>query len=188
CVIVVLFLDLSVPAGVSRSVPPFPTRRSSDLTRVALLLPEHGPLAPAGRAVREGFLAAYFEEQRVRPELLVFDTGSTPEDALLAYQQAVSAGVDAVVGPLSRDSVNALFERGPVSLPVLAPSRSTGAPPPPGSLSYALTPEEEAIAAAERLAHRGARRVLSIAGEGENGNRALSAFRARFESLGGSVP
>jgi len=98
-------------------------------TRVALLLPEHGPLAPAGRAVREGFLAAYFEEQRVRPELLVFDTGSTPEDALLAYQQAVSAGVDAVVGPLSRDSVNALFERGPVSLPVLALNRSTGAPP-----------------------------------------------------------
>src|SRR5690606_27863756 len=91
-------------------------------------------------------------------------------------------------GPLSRDSVNALFERGPVSVPVLALNRSTGAPPPPGSLSYALTPEEEAIAAAERLAHRGARRVLSIAGEGENGNRALSAFRARFESLGGSVP
>ena len=156
--------------------------------RVALLLPEHGPLAPAGRAVREGFLAAYFEERRQRPELLLIDTGSTVEDALLAYQQAVAADVDAVVGPLSRDSVNALFERGLVTVPVLALNRSTGAPPPPGSLTYALTPEEEAIAAAERLAHRGARRVLAIASEGEGGNRALSAFRARFEALGGSVP
>src|SRR5690606_24738290 len=120
--------------------------------------------------------------------ILAFDTGSTPAEALAAYRRAVDAGVDAVVGPLSRDSVGALFETGTVSVPVLALNRSTGAPPPPGSLSFALTPEEEAIAVAERLAHGGARRVVSIAGEGENGNRALSAFRARFESLGGSVP
>ena len=155
--------------------------------RVALLLPESGPLAAAGRAVREGFLAAYFEEQRPRPELLLFDTGGTVEDALLAYREAVAAGVDAVVGPLSRDSVGALFEQGLVTVPVLALNRSTGAPPPPGSLTYALTPEEEAIAAAERLAHGGARRVVAIIANGDNGSRALSAFRARFEALGGAL-
>lgn len=155
--------------------------------RVALLLPAEGPLAPAGRAVREGFLAAYFEETRERPEILAFDTGSTPAEALAAYRSAVDAGVDAVVGPLSRDSVGALFETGAVSVPVLALNRSTGAPPPPGSLSFALTPEEEAIAVAERLAHGGARRVVAIAAAGDNGSRSLSAFRARFEALGGTV-
>lgn len=155
--------------------------------RVALLLPAEGPLAPAGRAVREGFLAAYFEETRERPEILAFDTGSTPAEALAAYRSAVDAGVDAVVGPLARDSVGTLFESGAISVPVLALNRSTGAPPPPGSMSFALTPEEEAIAVAERLAHGGARRVAAIAGAGDNGSRSLSAFRARFEALGGTV-
>lgn len=155
--------------------------------RVALLLPEQGPLAAAGRAVREGFLAAYFEESRTRPQVLVFDTGLTPEDAHAAYRRAVAAGVDAVVGPLSRESVGALFERADISVPVLALNRSTGAPPPPGSLSFALAPEDEAVAVAERLAHGGARRVVAIASAGDNGARSLSAFRARFEALGGTV-
>src|SRR5690606_24299585 len=75
---------LPLPRGDDRGVgwAPIGSGTAADLdgygppARVALLLPERGPLAPAGRAVREGFLAAYLEEPRARPEVLVSDTGS----------------------------------------------------------------------------------------------------------------
>jgi outer membrane PBP1 activator LpoA protein len=149
--------------------------------RVALLLPLQGPFALAARSVRDGFMSAYFAEARQKPQVRVYDSGEGGDAAIAAYERAVADGAQMVVGPLSRDSVSALFERAQISAPLLALNRGAGAPPPPGSVSFALAPEDEGIAAAERMLRRGWRRVIAVAGDDESAQRALAAFRERMQ-------
>jgi len=155
--------------------------------RIALVLPLTGPLAAAAQSVRDGLLAAYYAETRARPELRVYDAGQNPSDAVAAYQQASREGADLVIGPLSREAVAALFEQGRLQTPVLALNRGGSLPPPPGSVSFALTPDEEAAAAAERFARRGIARVIMIGSSEESSQRALAAFAQRFAQRGGEV-
>ena len=155
--------------------------------RVALLLPLEGPFATAAAAVRDGFFSAYYAETRTRPAVQLYDVGEGPEAALAAYQQAVAEGADLVIGPLARDSVAALFERAQISAPLLALNRGGESPPPPGSASFALAPEDEGIAAAERMLRRGWKRVIAAAGEDENAQRTLAAFRDHFTQRDGIV-
>ncbi len=154
--------------------------------RIALLLPQSGPLALAAATVRDGFMSAYFDGGSPRPQVRVFDSGETPEQAVGAYRQAVAAGADVVVGPLSRDSVTMLFAQPQLPVPLLALNRSLN-PLPPGHLSFALAPEEEAAAIASRLQQNGLRRVLAVVGMDDSAQRALGGFTARHLQAGGEL-
>ncbi|MFY2763332.1 penicillin-binding protein activator [Arenimonas sp. MALMAid1274] len=153
--------------------------------RLAALLPLSGPLAAAGHSVRDGLLAAYYGEVRRRPQLKFYDThGSGGVRA--AFAQAREDGAQMLVGPLTRDEVNELFGLAELDLPVLALNRGT-IPPPPGSAAYALSPEDEGAAAADRLVDRGLRRVLVVTQADDNAQRALAAFRERLTARGGQI-
>lgn len=175
-------------AGVGADTRP-PAERDGyrPYRRVALLLPLDGPLALAGRAVRDGFLAAYYAESRLRPTVTVYDTGADVAAALAAYDRAVADQADIVVGPIGRDAVAALHEHATPGIPVLALNRGGTTPAPPGSASFALAPEDEGVAAAERLWRRGARRIIAVAGADETAQRSLAAFRERLLQRGGEV-
>lgn len=75
---------------------------SQPLTKIALLLPQEGPLAGVARALRDGFMAAHFQAQQSgqpAPAVQVFDSsriGSLDD----FYRQAQAAGVQLVIGPL----------------------------------------------------------------------------------------
>ncbi len=126
------------------------------IERVALLLPLTGPLAAAGRAVRDGVLAAHFSDRGERAEVSVLDTGSTAQSAVEAYVDAVTAGAQRVIGPLSREQVAALFSQRELPVPVLALNApEDDAPPPPGHHLFGLAPEEEGAAIAQRLKQGG---------------------------------
>ena len=75
---------------------------SQPLTKIALLLPQEGPLAGVARALRDGFMAAHFQAQQSgqpAPAVQVFDSSRmTSLDEF--YRQAQAAGVQLVVGPL----------------------------------------------------------------------------------------
>jgi hypothetical protein len=155
--------------------------------RLAVLLPTTGPVAGAGTSVRDGLLAAYYGEPRRKPEIRFYDTGSTPSGAVAALDAAVADGAQLVLGPLTRDEVGAVFARGPVAVPVIALNRGPR-PPTRGSASFALAPDDEGIAAAERLVQRGARgNAVAYVQRDDNSQRALAAFKARFTELGGRV-
>ena len=154
--------------------------------RVAMLLPLSGETAAAAAPVRDGFLTGYYSEHRRRPDIAFFDTQGTAGGAVAAYDQAVAAGHDFVVGPLTREGVSALFRRGTLPVPVLALNRGTVAPP-PGNASFSLSPEDEGIAAAELLLDRGARRVLVIGGGDDVQRRTVAAFRERLGERGAIV-
>lgn len=151
--------------------------------RVAVLLPLTGPLAAAGQSVRDGLLTAYFAETRRRPSLHFHDTGKGIGPALAA---ARNDRAQLLIGPLTRDEVSALFEQGASDIPVLALNRGTGTPP-DGSAAFALSPEDEGAASADRLVDRGLLRVLAVHQDDDTAQRALASFRERLQSRGGEV-
>lgn len=156
--------------------------------KLAVLLPLTGTLATAAAPVRDGLLSGYYAESRRRPEIDFFDTAGTPAGATAAYERAVTAGADYVIGPLGRDEVSALFARGQLSVPVLALNRPVdGRAPPAGSAGFSLAPEDDGIMAAEYLLARERRNVLVIGSGDDNGRRTIDAFRQRLTERGGSV-
>ena len=158
------------------------------VAKVALLLPLNGVLAEAAQAVRDGFIAAYFEESRKRPEVRVYATDSSPETALEAWQAAVRDGAQIIVGPLGREAVTAIFDADREGqVPLLALNRSDSTPPPPGSMSFALAPEDEGITIANRIVRRGGLRVLVFETEDDYGQRASAAVAQRLQQRGARV-
>ena len=154
--------------------------------KVALLLPTSGSVAIAGSAVRDGFMTAYFAENRRKPEVQVYDSSESTGGAIEAYRKAVADGNDFVVGPLGREQVTALFGQTDVPVPILALNRSAK-PAPPGSVSFSLAPEDEGVAAAARLIGKNLRRAIVFTSRDDNATRALAAFREAYTQRGGTV-
>jgi outer membrane PBP1 activator LpoA protein len=154
--------------------------------KLGVLLPLSGSLSTAAGPVRDGLLAGYYAEQRRRPEIVFYDTAGTAGGAVAAYDKAVAAGVDYVLGPLGRDAVSTLFRNGKLTVPVLALNRGN-VPPPAGSASFSLAPEDDGIAAAEYLIARKALRVLVLADGDDSMRRAVAAFREQLQARGGSI-
>ncbi len=159
--------------------------------RVALLLPLHGRFAAAGAAVRDGFLAAWYADPAggARPPVLVLDAG--PQTAASAYASAVGQGADYVVGPLDKESLEALVAAGAVTKTTLALNYLDPAPagtaPNPRLYQFGLGPEDEAGQVAERAWFDGHQRALAMVPSGAWGDRLLHAFRTRWLALGGEL-
>jgi outer membrane PBP1 activator LpoA protein len=153
--------------------------------RLAVLLPMSGTLAGAGQSVRDGFLAAYYAETRERPVLRFYDSAGSAAGAQAALSRAIAEDAQMIVGPLTREEVNAVLG-GAGSRPTISLNRGSK-PPPKGSASFALLPEDEGAFAADRIADRGLQRVLVIASRNDSAQRSVAAFRARLVERGGSV-
>lgn len=158
------------------------------LRQVAVLLPQSSAVASVAQSIRDGLLAAYFAGPPAqRPRLRIYDSGSTPQEAIAAYRQAVADGAERVIGPLLREAVGALFHE-PLSVPLLALNHpDTGEVPTPGSAEYGLLPEAEGAQVAERMLQRGLTQVAIFHADADWAARAAAAFRAQFEAGGGSV-
>ena len=156
--------------------------------RIAVLLPESGRFARAAEAIREGFLAAYYQQpQDQRPALAFYDS-SDPEEIWPLYQEAVEAGAELLVGPLSKAGVAQFAEAGELDVPVLALNRIQPTSPPPLYLfQYSLSPEDEARQVAERAWSDGLTSAVALTPEGRWGDRIYDAFLDRWEELGGTL-
>ena len=142
--------------------------------RVGLFIPLNGALAAAGRAVRDGFISAYLEDSAaVKPEVRIYDTAAEPMPALL--QASRSAGIEFIVGPLSKPALESLIDLNPGN-PMLA-LNYPGTPTDDGACvgeaaarlkahggfaALGLAIEDEAALIAERLQADGQERVLVI--------------------------
>ena len=155
---------------------------------LALLLPLKGKLANAAGAIRDGILAAYYDTPAAsnKPELQIYDSGTTPEDAVAAYQQAIAAGAEFVIGPLRKESVQALASQPQLAVPLLAlnqvedPTRFN-----PSLYQFGLAPEDEAREVARLAWREGYTRTIALLPNTEWGERVYAAFAAEWELLGG---
>jgi outer membrane PBP1 activator LpoA protein len=173
--------------------------------KVALLLPFDGKLATAGQTIRDGFFAAYYnnqQPQQYKPEIKLYNTSGTSIDTV--YQQAISEGADMIVGPLQKENVSQLQNLSSRPVPTLAlnysnqPVRSslTNANEPTGNevissnkpvYQFGLSLEDEAIQAADRAWLEGHRYAMVIASNADWSRRAADAFSQRWQSKGGRV-
>ncbi len=159
--------------------------------QIGLLLPLSGPLSAAGKAVRDGFLAAYFQagdHAGPRPMIRIYNTQGTTAGTLVAYHQALTEGADLLVGPLLRPAVDALFSQGEPAIPVLALNQPQSAiPSPANSAEFALMPESNGVYDAEYLLNHGIRQAIVFHASDSRSSRAAIAFQAQFEAGGGTV-
>jgi outer membrane PBP1 activator LpoA protein len=159
--------------------------------KVALLLPLSGELAPAGKAVLDGYLAAYYADRATggpANELLVLDLDQSPTTTG-AYEEAVRQGASLVVGPLGKESLAELATQLERPVPILALNRIDQILPASGSalVQLSLAPEDEAEGLAELAYGSGARRAVIISPTGDWGSKVDAALRARWTALGGTV-
>jgi uncharacterized protein len=166
-----------------------PERLRSRPAHIALLLPLSGPFAKSAEAIRDGFLAAYFQRpaQDYLPVIQVYDTTGTV-DIVQLYGQAVKDGAEFVVGPLEKDAITALRQSNIVTTPTLALNYTDSNDPAPADLyQFGLAPEDEARMVAERAWLEGHQQALAIIPEGDWGNRTFHAFAEYWQQLGGTV-
>ncbi len=158
--------------------------------QIALFLPFDDTLGIAAKAVRDGFITAWFADSRIesRPKLKIYS--SAAGDIAVAYGNAVAQGAEFVVGPLRKGLVQALRNKADLSVGLLAlnvidPSSPAGGSP-PGLFQFGLTPENEARQVAQRARIRG-QRALIIAPDSAWGKRLMAAYADTWEQIGGVV-
>ena len=163
---------------------------SQPLTKIALLLPQEGPLAGVARALRDGFMAAHFQAQQAgqpAPAVQVFDSsriGSLDD----FYNQAQAAGVQLVIGPLEKPLVKQLAAKPQLPITTLALNYAdAGQKAPPQLFQFGLAAEDEAREVARRARADGMVRAVALVPSGEWGDRVLAAFRQDWEGNGGTL-
>ncbi len=156
-------------------------------SRIALLLPLSGNYEALGIAVRDGFLAAWFQQDpEQRPQVRIYDMAAQGGDNALLL--ALGEGAQFVVGPLLKDEVSAAAAVADGRVPVLALNfLSDETEAPAGFYQFALSPEDEARQAAQRAIADGHARGVALVPIGDWGNRILNAFNEELTQLGGEV-
>ncbi len=154
--------------------------------QLAVLLPLSGNSAGAGIAVRDGFLSQYYAENRRRPRVQFYDTLGSAEGAKNAAVKAMADGAQMIVGPLTRDEVNAVSNQAEVNVPVLFLNRGQNAPA-PGNLSFALSPDEEGWISADRFANRNQMSVIIFTQRDDTAQRTVAAFKDQYKIRGGQI-
>lgn len=160
-------------------------------TQIAVILPMSGRFAKAARAIRNGFLAAYYAKQpgdQPRPTLTFYDEGTNPDNIESVYQQAIDDGVDFVVGPLNKRAVAKLATYPDLQGAVLTLNYGAITESTPGNFfQMSLSPEQEARHVAEHAWLDGHTNSAAIYPKTSWGKRVFNAFRDRWEELGGTI-
>ena len=158
--------------------------------RLALILPFDESLGGAARAVRDGFMTAWFSDPDVQARPAVRIYTNSGEDILADYRRAVSDGAEFVVGPLQKNLVERLQAVPDLAVSVLAlnvvENKSAVSIPRAGFYQFGLTPEDEASQVARR-AYTSGGRALIIAPNSAWGTRLSSAYSKAWHTLGGTV-
>lgn len=159
--------------------------------KVALIVPLSGPFAAAGKAIKQGFLAAYFDDTQARArktKIEIRDGAGDASEAIAAYTKAVEHGADMVVGPLARQAVQAIADQDSRPVPLLALNHPVSNQLPPAHMTeFALRPEMEGAQVADHMLNRGLQHAIILTGDSSFADRAGQAFQARFDNGGGHV-
>lgn len=154
---------------------------------IALLLPQSGPYAKSAVAIRDGFFAAYFAEQDMgyRPVVRIYDSGELLEQTTRAYDMALAEGAELVIGPLTKEGVNALSEREQLPVPTLALNYASTGLAPANLFQFGLAPEDEVRQVAERAWLDGHNQAIMLVVDGPWGERVAATFNEHWRQLGG---
>jgi hypothetical protein len=162
---------------------------SQPLGKIALLLPQDGPLASVAKALREGFMAAHYQAQQAgqKPPAIEFYDSSHLTSLDEFYRKAQADGVQLVVGPLEKPLVKQLSTRPQLPITTLALNYSEGEQGPAQLFQFGLAAEDEAREVSRRARADGLHRAAIMVPKGEWGDRVLKAFSQDWQANGGSI-
>jgi len=157
--------------------------------RITLLLPLTSDYAQAAAAVRDGFMAMDAANPNPdKPKISVVDIGADPVQAVAAYETAVKNGAQLIVGPLGLEAVDNIAKKTTLEVPTLLLSHaSIEIDANKTVFQFGLTPEQEAIQAAERAWLDGRRQAAVLYADSVWGRRMQAAFVGTWQRLGGVV-
>lgn len=185
-------LSLSAHAQAPTNPAPTPPPPASEAA-IALIVPgADTPFGRAGEAVREGFIAAH-RATRAPVAIQVIETDASAAQAVAAVQAARERGARLVVGPLTRNAVNGVVERGDAGIPIVllnVPDHAGAIAD--SQLAFGLGVEDEAallVRASLREIDPGAtasaaRRCVVVVGDGALARRIAAAFVAALKDAG----
>jgi uncharacterized protein len=151
---------------------------------IALILPFSGPLSGPGHAVQDGFMAAFrAHDSAASTTVRLYDTHRL--GAAKAYHQAIAAGADYVVGPLSKPDVKTVAGMSHPVPTLLLNNVSTHTQD--HAFQFGLSPPNEARQVASKARQASFSRALVIAPTGTWGNKILSAFSSEWRGLRGQI-
>ena len=175
--------------------------------KVALLLPTNGPLASAGRAVRDGFIAAYYHSidqlstqepsdaaNNSAPEIIILDTSSGNVNDLINTAQI--QGAELIIGPLDKNKVMEVNETRGSGVPILALNYADSDPEASKThlrstdlnfFQYGLSTEDEARMAAKRGLLDGHKRAIVLAPNSSWGRKTANSFTEEWLKGGGEL-
>lgn len=152
---------------------------------IGVLLPQSGTYAEAAVAIKAGLDAAYAADPNpAKLPLRMLDSQSGSITSL--YQQLVTAGASAVIGPLTREHVGELMQGSGLSVPVLALNQVPNASN-ERIYQLSLNPEQEAGQLAASAWFDGARAALLLAPSSHFGQRISASFTAWWKQVGGKL-
>ena len=170
----------AAPLAIPVAVPP----TAKPLVRIAVLLPLQSPsLGEAAKVVKQGIEAASRLEGGAT--LTVYDV----EDSTVRqrYGEALAAGAQSVIGPLTRPHIAAITPV--VKVPTLVLNTLDTQQTTPAQLySLSVAVEGDAVQLARRMRESGRRTPLVVVGKGGLDTRIASAFGSEWRSLTGRAP
>ncbi|WP_085640805.1 MULTISPECIES: penicillin-binding protein activator [unclassified Pseudomonas] len=179
------------PAAITLPLPLTKLKElaSQPLSKIALLLPQDGPLASVGKALRDGFMAAHYQAQQAgqKPPAIEFYDSSRLTNLDEFYRKAQADGVQLVVGPLEKPLVKQLSTRPQLPITTLALNYSEGDQGPAQLFQFGLAAEDEAREVSRRARADGLHRAAIMVPRGEWGDRVLRAFSQDWQANGGSI-
>lgn len=163
------------------------TRIINNPKKIALMLPLQGTHGKAAQAIRDGFLAAFYaNNQHNKTAVQVYDT-SGDRNLDNVYRTAIADGAEFIVGPLTKEEVDAMSASIRPQVPILALNTTVRSEGQYNILQFGLSPELEAQAVAQKAWNDGHRTALVIIPKSAWGKRMLVAFQAAWANLGGRI-
>lgn len=153
---------------------------------IAVLLPDSGAYAPAGKAIKLGLQTAYRLAASAAAQLPLKFYDSAQDDIGNLYRQAVADGARQVIGPLVKEQIQALAYNANLSVPVLALNHVD-------ELSqtqlyqFGLSPIDEAEALAAKARHEGRQSALVLVPNTAQGERIGNYLASAWQNHGGTV-
>lgn len=150
---------------------------------IAILLPESGAYVDAAKAIKAGLLAAHSRSSS-KPMLHFYDTENAKSAEL--YKKAVAEGAKLVIGPLNKDSIQALASSMVLTTPVLAlnhvPNLSKQ-----NLYQFALSPADDVAEITRKAALDGHKNAVLLVPGNDQSNRITSYFTQNWQMLNGTL-
>jgi len=152
---------------------------------MALLLPESGTFAQAGKAIRAGFMAAYNHADNIsRPTIRFYDSQQSTPQAL--YDRAVAEGAQLIIGPLAKEHIQSLADTVTFNVPVLALNHIPGLQK-HRLYQFSLSPLDDTDQITRKAWADGHQKVLLLVPENAQGKRIANYLTEDWQNLGGTV-